>query len=51
MADELFTAGKLAKEWGVPPKDVKTAIEKAGIALIELFVLIDLYCNPVPDRV
>jgi hypothetical protein len=23
MADELFAAGKLAKEWGVSPKDVK----------------------------
>ena len=31
MADDLFTAGKLAKEWGVPPKDVKAAIEKSGV--------------------
>ncbi len=30
--EELFTAGKLAKEWGVPPKKVKIAIEKAGVA-------------------
>ena len=32
MGDELLTAGKLAKEWGVAPKDVKAAIEKAGKA-------------------
>jgi hypothetical protein len=31
MADDLYTAGKLAKEWGVSPKDVKAAIEKAGV--------------------
>ncbi len=31
MADELLTAGKLAKEWGVSPRDVKAAIEKAGV--------------------
>jgi len=31
MADDLFTAGKLAKEWGVSPKEVKAAIEKAGV--------------------
>lgn len=31
MADDLVTAGKLAKEWGVPPKDVKAAIEKSGV--------------------
>jgi hypothetical protein len=31
MAEELLTAGKLAKEWGVSPKSVKQAIEKAGV--------------------
>jgi len=31
MAQELFTSGKLAKEWGVPPKAVKAAIEKADV--------------------
>lgn len=31
MAEDLFTAGKLAKEWGVSPKAVKAAIEKAGV--------------------
>lgn len=29
--EKLFTSGKLAKEWGVPPKAVKAAIEKAGV--------------------
>ena len=28
---ELFTSGKLAKEWSVPPKVVKETIEKAGV--------------------
>lgn len=28
---ELYTAGKLAKEWGVSQKAVKAAIEKAGV--------------------
>ena len=27
--EELFTSGKLAKEWGVAPKVIKAAIEKA----------------------
>jgi hypothetical protein len=32
MADnELLTAGKLATAWGVSPKLVKQAIEKAGV--------------------
>ncbi len=31
MGDELLTAGKLAREWGVSPKDVKAAIEKSGV--------------------
>lgn len=31
MTQELFTSGKLAKEWGVPPKVVKAAIDKAGV--------------------
>lgn len=31
MADELLTAGKLAKELNVPEKKIKEAIEKAGI--------------------
>ena len=29
--EELFTTGKLAKEWGVQPKAVKAAIEKTGV--------------------
>jgi hypothetical protein len=29
--EELYTAGKLAKEWGVQPKAVKAAIEKTGL--------------------
>ncbi len=28
---DLFTSGKLAKEWSVSPKVVKAAIEKAGV--------------------
>jgi hypothetical protein len=31
VADEFLTAGKLAKEWGVPPKKVKDAIAKLGL--------------------
>jgi hypothetical protein len=31
MADKLYTAGKLAREWGVSPKDVKAAIDEAGV--------------------
>ncbi len=31
MADELLSTGKLATKWGVSPKDVKAAIEKAGV--------------------
>mgnify|MGYP006306913045 CR=1 FL=1 len=31
MADDLSSAGKLAKAWGVPPKKVKEAIEKTRV--------------------
>ncbi len=31
MAEELLTAGKLAKVLNVPEKKIKEAIEKAGI--------------------
>ena len=31
MADNLMTAGKLAKAWDVPQKKIKEAIEQAGI--------------------
>ncbi len=29
--EELYTTGKLAKEWNVPPKAVKVAIANLGI--------------------
>jgi len=29
--EELYTAGKLSQEWGVPPKSIKDAIAKLGI--------------------
>ena len=51
MAQELLTVGKMAKEWGVSPKEVKQAIEKLNLEPDEKKGVCNYYYRQTAEKI